>query len=49
MDCPFVRPFDGGPVQLYGLLALSKEVGGVKKFKDLLDAMSATGTNAIPV
>jgi len=32
----------GGPVRLYGLLALVKEVGGLKKFKDLLDAMSAT-------
>jgi hypothetical protein len=32
----------GGSVCLYGLLALIKEVGGLKKFKDLLDAMSAT-------
>ncbi len=39
----------GGPVHLYGLLALIKEVGGAKKFKDLLDAMSATGTEAIPL
>jgi len=30
----------GGSVRLYGLLALIKEVGGLKKFKDLLDAMS---------
>ncbi|MGA7700597.1 MAG: hypothetical protein WCB27_13380 [Thermoguttaceae bacterium] len=38
----------GGSVCLYGLLALIKEVGGLKKFKDLLDAMSATDTDAIP-
>ena len=30
----------GGPVRLYELLGLIKEVGGLKKFKDLLDAMS---------
>jgi hypothetical protein len=38
----------GGSVSLYGLLALIKEVGGLKKFKDLLDAMSAADTEAIP-
>ena len=30
----------GGSVCLYGLLALIKEVGGLKKFKDLLEAIS---------
>ena len=37
----------GGVVHLYGLLALIKEVGGLKKFKDLLDAMSATDEDTI--
>ena len=30
----------GGSVRLYELLGLIKEVGGVKKFKDLLEAMT---------
>jgi hypothetical protein len=38
----------GGSVRLYGLLALVKEVGGVKKFKDLLEAISGTETDEIP-
>jgi len=38
----------GGSVCLYGLLALIKEVGGLKKFKDLLEAISGTATDAIP-
>jgi hypothetical protein len=38
----------GGPVRLYELLGLIKEVGGVKKFKDLLEAISGTDTDAIP-
>jgi hypothetical protein len=38
----------GGPVRLYELLGLIKEVGGVKKFKDLLEAISGTETDAIP-
>jgi hypothetical protein len=38
----------GGPVRLYGILALIREVGGLKKFKDLLDAVSATETDDIP-
>ena len=37
----------GGPVHLYGLLVLIKEVGGVKKFKDLLDAMSVPEEDTI--
>jgi hypothetical protein len=37
----------GGSVCLYGLLALIKEIGGVKKFKELLDAMSATEEDTI--
>ena len=36
----FARPND--------LLGLIKEVGGVKKFKDLLEAMSVPETDAIP-
>jgi hypothetical protein len=36
----------GGSVQLDGILVLIKEVGGLKGFKDLLDAMSATEANA---
>jgi hypothetical protein len=39
----------GGSVCLYGLLALIKEVGGVKKFKDLLDAVSVPEENAMSV
>ena len=38
----------GGPVRLYELLGLIKEVGGLKKFKDLLEAISGTATDAIP-
>jgi hypothetical protein len=38
----------GGSVPLYGLLALIKEVGGLKKFKDVLDAMSASPGVTIP-
>jgi hypothetical protein len=38
----------GGPVRLYELLGLIKEVGGVKKFKDLLDAMSVPEADDIP-
>ena len=38
----------GGSVRLYELLSLIKEVGGLKKFKDLLEAISGTETDAIP-
>ena len=38
----------GGPVRLYELLGLIKEVGGLKKFKDLLEAISGTETDTIP-
>jgi hypothetical protein len=38
----------GGSARLYELLGLIKEVGGVKKFKDLLEAISGTETDAIP-
>ena len=38
----------GGPVRLYELLGLIKDVGGLKKFKDLLEAISGTETDAIP-
>ena len=38
----------GGFVRLNELLGLIKEVGGVKKFKDLLEAMSGTEADAIP-
>ena len=38
----------GGFTRLNELLGLIKEVGGVKKFKDLLEAMSATEEDAIP-
>jgi hypothetical protein len=38
----------GGSVRLYELLGLIKEIGGVKKFKDLLEAISGTETDAIP-
>ena len=42
----------GGSVRLYELLGLIKEVGGLKKFKDLAEAMTvtetATSTDAIP-
>jgi hypothetical protein len=42
-----VKPL-GGPTRLYELLGLIKDVGGVKKFKDLLDAMSASDADVIP-
>ncbi|MGD0899310.1 MAG: hypothetical protein ABR915_15845 [Thermoguttaceae bacterium] len=38
----------GGFARLNELLGLIKEVGGVKKFKDLLEAMSVTEPSAIP-
>ena len=38
----------GGSVRLYELLGLIKEVGGLKKFKDLLEAISGTEMDAIP-
>jgi len=38
----------GGSVRLYELLGLIKDVGGLKKFKDLLEAISGTETDAIP-
>ena len=38
----------GGVTRLTELLGLIKEVGGLKKFKDLLEAMSVPETNAIP-
>jgi hypothetical protein len=38
----------GGSVRLYELLDLIKEVGGIKKFKDLLEAISGTVTDDIP-
>jgi hypothetical protein len=38
----------GGSVRLYELLGLIKEVGGLKKFKDLLEAISGPETDAIP-
>ena len=38
----------GGFARLNELLGLIKEVGGLKKFKDLLDAVSATEADAIP-
>jgi hypothetical protein len=38
----------GGSVRLYDLLGLIKEVGGLKKFKDLLEAISGTATDEIP-
>jgi hypothetical protein len=38
----------GGPVRLYEFLGLIKDVGGLKKFKDLLEAISGTETDAIP-
>jgi hypothetical protein len=38
----------GGVHRLNELLGLVKEVGGLKKFKDLLEAMSAPETDAIP-
>jgi hypothetical protein len=38
----------GGSLRLYELLGLIKEVGGLKKFKDLLEAISGTETDEIP-
>jgi hypothetical protein len=38
----------GGSVRLYELLGLIKDVGGLKKFKDLLEAISGTETDPIP-
>jgi len=38
----------GGFARLNELLGLIKEVGGLKKFKDLLEAMSATEAGAVP-
>ena len=38
----------GGIGRLNELLGLIREIGGLKKFKDLLEAMSATETDAIP-
>lgn len=38
----------GGFARLNELLALVKEVGGLKKFKDLLEAMTVPETDVIP-
>jgi hypothetical protein len=38
----------GGFRRLHEMLAVIKEVGGLKKFKDLLDAMAATEPGEIP-
>jgi hypothetical protein len=38
----------GGPDRLNALLGLIKEVGGAKKFRDLVDAISATPADSIP-
>ena len=38
----------GGHARVDELLGLIKEVGGVKKFKDLLEAMSVPETDIIP-
>jgi hypothetical protein len=38
----------GGVARLDALLGLIKEVGGLKKFKDLLAAMSVSATDQIP-
>jgi hypothetical protein len=38
----------GGFRRLHEMLAVIKEVGGIKKFKDLLDAMAATEKDDIP-
>jgi hypothetical protein len=38
----------GGSVRLYELLGLIKDVGGLKKFRDLTEAISGTETDAIP-
>jgi hypothetical protein len=38
----------GGSVRLHELLGLIKEVGGLKKFKDLLEAISGSEVDEIP-
>jgi hypothetical protein len=38
----------GGSTRLFDLLALIKDVGGLKKFKDLLEAISGSEPDAIP-
>ena len=38
----------GGFRRLHEMLGVIKEVGGVKKFKDLIEAMSVTEANPIP-
>jgi hypothetical protein len=38
----------GGFDRLHEMLSIIKEVGGLKKFKDLLDAMSATEPGMVP-
>jgi hypothetical protein len=38
----------GGFARLHEMLAVIKEVGGVKKFKDLLEAMAVAETDQIP-
>jgi hypothetical protein len=38
----------GGFQRVTEVLAVIKELGGVKKFKDLAEAMTATGTDDIP-
>ena len=38
----------GGFARLHEMLSVIKEVGGLKKFKDLLDAMAVPGSDAIP-
>jgi hypothetical protein len=38
----------GGSCRLHELLSLIKEVGGLKKFKDLLEAISGSPEDAIP-
>jgi arginine repressor len=38
----------GGFRRLHEMLAVIKEVGGLKKFKDLLDAMAVAETDQIP-
>lgn len=38
----------GGPARIDELLGLIKEVGGVKKFKELVEALSVPETDVIP-
>ena len=38
----------GGFARLHDLLGLIKEVGGLRKMKELLEAMSLPETDAIP-